>query len=36
MAATGLKENEVEAVKKDVYAGLQPTVQPLFEHWLER
>ncbi len=35
MAATGLTENEVEAVKKDVYARLAPAVQPLFEHWVE-
>ena len=35
MQATGLKENEVEAVRKEVFAGLPPAVQPLFEHWVE-
>ena len=35
MRATGLKENEVEAVRKEVFAGLPPIVQPLFEHWVE-
>ena len=35
MKATGLKENEVDAVKNEVYAGLPPAVQPLFEHWVE-
>ena len=35
MEATGLKENEVEAVKAGVYADLPPAVQPLFEHWVE-
>ena len=35
MEATGLKENEVEAVKPEVFAGLPADVQPLFEHWVE-
>ena len=35
MEATGLKENEVEAVKTEVLAGLPAAVQPLFEHWVE-
>ena len=36
MQVTGLKENEVEAVKREVFADLPPAVQPLFEHWVER
>lgn len=35
MKTTGLNENEVEAVRKEVYAGLPPAVKPLFEHWVE-
>jgi hypothetical protein len=35
MKATGLKENEVDAVKNEVFTGLPPAVQPLFEHWVE-
>ena len=35
MEATGLTENEVEAVKPEVWAGLPAAVQPLFEHWVE-
>ena len=36
MQTTGLKENEVEAVRRDVFAGLPADVQPLFEHWVEQ
>ena len=36
MQTTGLKENEVEAVRETVFAGLPAAVQPLFEHWVER
>ncbi len=32
---TGLRENEVEAVKRDVFAGLPAAVKPLYEHWVE-
>lgn len=34
--ARGLKENEVEAVKKEVFSGLSEEVQPLFAHWVEQ